>query len=96
MKRQYNIEVKVDQPEFIENLVERLACNHADMGYGSGKLTGEWQPIETSSNEVYVGGTIKMEMNREQLNIPYITNFLFTCFKNSDSFYRLEWASSMN
>jgi hypothetical protein len=37
-----------------------------------------------------------MIMNQEQLNIPYITNFLFTCLKGKDGVYKLEWGSSLS
>jgi len=96
MKKLLTIITKVDQPEFIENLVERLACNHADMGYGSGKQTGEWKPVETSSTEIYLGGTVELMMEDEQLNIPYVTNFIFTCIKRKDGCYKLELGCSLN
>ena len=96
MKKLLTIITKVDQPEFIENIVERLACNHADMGYGAGKQTGEWQPVETSTTDIYLGGTVELMMEDEQLNIPYITNFIFTCLKTNDQEYKLEWCSSMS
>ncbi len=96
MKKLLTITTKVDQPEFIEKLVERLASNHIDMGYGSNKTTGEWQPIETSTTDIYLGGTVELMMENEQLNIPYITNFLFTCLKNKAGMYKLEWSSSLS
>jgi hypothetical protein len=96
MKHFLTIITKLDQPEFISNLVERLAYTHTDMGYGSGKQTGDWQPVETSTNDIYAGGTVEMIMNQEQLNIPYITNFLFTCLKGKDGVYKLEWGSSLS
>jgi hypothetical protein len=96
MKTLLTIITKLDQPEFIYNLAERLAYTHADIGYGSFKRTGDWQPIETSTNDIYAGGTVQMIMNDEQLNIPYITNFLFTCFKGKDGVYKLEWGSSLS
>lgn len=96
MKKLLTIITKVDQPEFIENLVERLAGNHVDMGYGSVKQTGEWQPVETSTTEIYMGGTVELMMEDEQLNIPYISNFLFTCLKSNESNYRIEWCSSLS
>jgi hypothetical protein len=96
MKKLLTITTKVDQPEFIENLVERLACSHIDMGYGFNKTTGQWQPIETSTTDIYLGGTVELMLEHDQLNIPYITNFLFTCFKTKDKLYRLEWSSSLS
>jgi hypothetical protein len=96
MKPLLTIAAKLDQPEFIENLVERLAYTHPDIGYGSCKKTGHWQPVETSTNDIYVGGTVEMIMDDEQLNIPYITSFIFTCLKSTDGIYRLEWGCSLS
>lgn len=96
MKPLLTITTRLDQPEFICKLVERLAYTHPDMGYGSYKRTGHWQPVETSTNDIYAGGTVEMIMHKEQINIPYITNFLFTCLKGKDGVYRLEWGSSLS
>ncbi len=96
MKSLLTIITRLDQPEFIFNLVERLAYTHPDLGYGTSRRTGNWQPVETSTNDLYAGGTVEMIMNDEQLNVPYITNFLFTCLKGRDGIYRLEWGSSLS
>ena len=96
MKKLITIITKVDQPDFIENLAEQLAYSNANIGYGSYKKTGNWQPIETSTTDIYTGGTIEMLSDAEQLNIPYITNFLFTCLKTKDGIYRVEWSSSLS
>jgi hypothetical protein len=96
MKKLLTIITKVDKPAFIENLAEQLAYAHADMGFGANKQTGAWQPIETSTTDIYVGGTVELILENEQLNIPYITNFLFTCLKGKDGIYKLEWSSSLS
>jgi hypothetical protein len=96
MKKLVTIAAKVDQPHLLEDLVERLAYRHYDIGYGREKQTGEWQPVETASSEIYLSGTIEMNMSDEQLNIPYITNFLFSCIKSTDGVYRFAWGSSMS
>lgn len=96
MKKFLTIITKVNEPEFIENLVEQLAHSHTDMGYGSYKKIGEWQPVETSTTDMYAGGTIEMSMNNEQLNLSYIAKFLFTCLKKKDGAYKLEWSSSLS
>jgi hypothetical protein len=96
MKSLLTIITQLHQPEFICNLAERLACIHADMGYGTVKPAGIWQPVETSTNDIYAGGTVEMLMKDEQLNLPFITSFLFTCVKGKDGMYKLEWASSLN
>lgn len=96
MKSLLTIITRLDQPEFIFNLVERLAYTHPDLGYGTCRRTGNWQPVETSTNDIYAGGTVEMIMNDEQLNVPYITNFLFTCLKGKEGVYKLEWGSSLS
>ncbi|MFN5136292.1 MAG: hypothetical protein ACK5DG_13350 [Chitinophagaceae bacterium] len=96
MKTLLTIITQLDQPEFICNLVERLAYTHPDLGYGSYKRTGNWQPVETSTNDIYAGGTVQMIMNDEHFNIPYIANFLFTCLKGKDGVYKLEWGCSLS
>lgn len=96
MKKLLSIVTKVDQPGYIENLVEQLAYSHTDMGYALNKQIGEWQPIETSTTDIYVGGTLEINRENEEMNIPYITNFLFTCVKTKDEIYRLQWSSSLS
>lgn len=96
MKQLITIITRVDQPEYLANLIERLAYCHTDMGYGTAPKTGEWQPAETSTNDIYVGGTVEMIGDKEQLNIPFISNFLFTCLKANNHAYRLEWCSSLS
>ena len=96
MKKLLTIITKVDKPDFIENLAEQLASTQESKGFNAFNPTGEWQPIETSTTDIYVGGTVEIVMENEQLNIPYITNFLFTCLKTKDEIYRLEWSSSLS
>jgi hypothetical protein len=96
MKQLLTIITKIDQPEYLANLVERLAYCHADMGYGTASKTGQWQPTETSTNDIYVGGTVEMIDQKEHMNIPFISSFLFTCLKGKNGIYNLEWASSLS
>ncbi len=96
MKKLLTIAAKVDQPHLLEDLVERLAYRHYDIGYGREKQTGEWQPVETASAEVYLSGTVEMKMDEEAMSIPYITSFLFTCLKLTNGIYKFSWASSLS
>ncbi len=96
MKKLLTIAAKVDQPQLLENLVEKLAYRHYDIGYGNEKMPTDYQALETSTTDIYLSGTVEMNEDREQLNIPYITSFLFTCIKTKDGVYKLAWASSLS
>ena len=52
--------------------------------------------LETSSTETYVSGTMAIETKNQQINMPFITSFLFTCIKESKDTYSLEWGISMS
>jgi hypothetical protein len=96
MKKLLTIAAKVDQPQLLEHLVEKLAYRHYDIGYGNEKVPTDYQALETSTSDIYLSGTVEMNENNEQLNIPYITSFLFTCIKANDGVYKLAWASSLS
>jgi hypothetical protein len=94
-----------DEPEFIQNLVEQLACRHYDLGYGKEKMPTGWKALETSSTETYAGGTVALDYTgpdenetgkEEHINMPFITSFLFTCIKGEKESYRLSWSSSLS
>ncbi len=102
MKKTLHISATFDQPEFLQNLVEQLAYRRYDLGFGKEKLPEGWTAIETSSTETYVSGTIGMNMDNNQQNtkehiqMPFITNFLFTCIKGEKEPYQLIWSSSLS
>jgi len=96
MKKELHISTKLDQPVFLEDLVEKLAYRHYDIGYGNAIVPHDSQAIETSSTETYVSGTVAIEENDELINMPFITCFLFTCTKGKDGSYKLAWSSSLS
>jgi len=100
MNRALNITATLDQPELLENLVEKLASRRYDIGYSREKVPQEWQAIETSSTETYVSGTLSFSglvSNDDVLvNMPFITSMLFTCIKGKEDDYRLLWSSSLS
>jgi hypothetical protein len=56
-----------------------------------------WQALETSSTQAYVSGTLSFSDGNENMNMPFITEFLFTCIKTAkDESYKLTWASSLS
>ena len=89
------ITATIDQPELLEDKVEKLAYRRYDRGYGKQKMPDD-QVIETSSAEVYVNGTVAMNNPDEQISMSFITCFVFTCIKRKDSVYKLEWSSSLS
>lgn len=96
MKNSIHITALLDQPEMLENLVERLAYRRYDMGYGAEKVPGNSEALETSSAEIYLSGTVAVAEQQEQINMPFITSFLFTCIKGTDGIYKLVWSSSLS
>ena len=97
MKKLLHINANIDAPQFLQNLVERLAYRRYDLGYSREKMPEGYLALETSSTETYVSGTL--ELNDEQdeaTRIPFITSFLFTCIKGNYEPYQLIWASSLN
>ena len=97
MKKNLQISASFDQPEFVQNLVERLAYRRYDIGYGNEKMPPGLKALETSSTETYVSGTLGIDAeNNERINMPFITAFLFTCVKGKTDPYQLIWSSSLN
>ena len=90
------ISATLDQPGFLENLVEKLAYRHYDTGFSRMAVPKSWKAIETSSTETFVSGTVAIAEQDEQINMPFITQFLFTCLKEKNGSYKLEWSSSLS
>ena len=95
MKKSLHITTIIDQPDFLEDIVEKLALRHTDFGHNH-KLPDNRETLETSSTETYVSGTMEIDDNGQQINMPFITSFLFTCVKQSEDTYSLEWGLSMS
>jgi hypothetical protein len=94
------ITATLDQPELLENLVEKLASRRYDIGYSKQVVPQEWEAIETSSTETYVSGTLSIGgvVNNDDASVtmPFITSMLFTCIKGKKDDYRLLWSSSLS
>ena len=95
MKKTLHIKATIDEESFLEDMVEKLALRHNYTGLG-GAMPGNEDSVETSSTETYVSGTIAIETADEQINIPFVTSFLFTCIKENEDTYSLEWGLSMS
>jgi hypothetical protein len=96
MKKSLLISTTLDQQLLLENMVEKLACRHYDLGYGKEKMPRNFEALETSSAETYVSGTVALADKDENINMPFITNFLFTCLKGKNDQYKLTWAASLS
>jgi len=100
MNHVLHITATLDQPELLENLVEKLASRRYDIGYSREIVPQDWQAVETSSTETYISGTLAFSglMNDDDVsvNIPFITSMLFTCIKGKENDYRLLWSSSLS
>jgi hypothetical protein len=96
MKKSLHITATIDQPGFLEDMVEKLASRHNDLGYANQKMPDDREALETSSTETFVSGSIAIDDSAEQINMPFITSFIFTCTKGKNEIYKLEWASSLS
>ena len=100
MKQTLHISAALDEPAFVQQLVERLAYRRYEFGYGSEKMPEGLKALETSSTETFVSGTLaieeKMDDDTEQIRMPFITPFLFTCIKGQGDPYQLIWSSSLS
>jgi hypothetical protein len=92
MKKTLRIKATIDEEAFLEDMVEKLALRHNYTGIK--KLSND--ALETSSTATYVSGTMAIETRNTQINMPFITSFLFTCIKESKDTYSLEWGISMS
>ena len=96
MKNTLHITAIIDHPGFLEDIVEKLAYRHVESGPKKSKIPFNREVLETSSTETYVSGTMAIEDGNEQINMPFITRFLFTCIKVDKDVYSLEWGISLS
>jgi hypothetical protein len=98
MKQILHISATFDQPELVQNLVERLAYRRYELGFSKQTMPRGLKAIETSSTETYVSGTMAIDADNsgEHFNMPFITCFLFTCIKGPSEPYQMIWSSSLS
>lgn len=97
MKQHLHIAAHFDEPEFVQNLVEKLAYRRYDIGYGNQEVPAGFKALETSSTETYVSGTLTIKSgDAETIRMTFITCFLFTCIKGKSDPYQLNWSAAMN
>ena len=96
MKKTFHITAIIDHPGFLEDIVEKLAYRHYESGFNKSKMPFNSEVLETSSTETYVSGTMAIEDGNEQINMPFVTKFLFSCVKVEKHAYSLEWGISLS
>ena len=101
MNKSLHISASFDKPDFLENLVEKLAQRRNETGYGKAKVPPSLEALEISSTEAYVSGDIALSYtsdagNEDRINMPFITCFLFTCKKSKDGLYKVAWSASLS
>jgi hypothetical protein len=96
MKKSLLISTTLDDQSLLENMVEKLAGRRYDFGFGKEKMPRNFEALETSSAEMYVSGTVALAEEDENINMPFITSFIFTCLKTKNDQYKLTWAASMS
>lgn len=96
MKKSLHIKAIIDHPGFLEDIVEKLAYRHLENGLKKSKMPFNRESLETSSTETYVSGTMAIEDGNQQINMPFITRFLFSCIKIDKDVYSLEWGMSLS
>ena len=96
MKKTLHIKATIDEEAFLEDMVEKLALRHNYTGISKQTMPGAGDTLETSSTETYVSGNIAIKTPGQKINMPFITSFLFTCIKESEDTYNLEWGVSMS
>lgn len=102
MKQTLYISASFDQPEFLQDLVERLADRRYETGFISQTIPAKHNSFESSTIETYVSGVIGInipvdtETGEERINMPFTTSFLFTCIKGKQKNFKMEWLLSLS
>ena len=102
MKQTFYISALFDQPEFLQDLVERLADRRYETGFISETIPAKHHSFESSTIETFVSGIIGIDMtadtetSEERINMPFTTSFLFTCIKGKQKNFKMEWVLSLS
>jgi hypothetical protein len=100
MKQEMTITANLFEPGLLTTLVESLASRHVDMGYTTATVPLEWKAIESSCIQAYVLGNFDLHTKgieiAEKINIPFNGSFLFTCIRDKNAEFNLEWCASLS
>jgi len=83
-----NITATLDQPDLLENLVEKLATRRYDIGYSNETVPQNWEAVETSSTETYVSGTLSFSGSDDNDDAMVNVHGAVLCLKNASSLRR--------
>ena len=101
MKKALHISASFDKPDFLEDLVEKLAHRRNETGYIKAKVPKGFKAVETSSIEAYVSGDVTISdpasaNDTTPVKMPFISCFFFTCVKEKNKDYDMKWAMSLS
>lgn len=96
MRPSLHIAAKLDQPHLLESLVEKLAGRRYDIGFSHAEMPKNLEALETSSTQTFISGTLAIADKSGDINMPFITQFCFTCTKGKNDAYKLAWSCSMS
>src|SRR5690349_8540903 len=101
MKKNLHISASFDKPDFLEDLVEKLAQRRNETGYGKARVPKGLKALETSSLEAYVSGDVTLSdpatnNDTRPINMPFISCFFFTCIKEKNKDYDMTWSMSLS
>ena len=96
MKKLLQITATLDKPDLLEDMVEKLAYRRTENGYCHKPVPKDSKAIDTSSTETYVSGIVALKDKNEIIKMSFITCFLFTCIKEKEQVYNLEWSFSLS
>ena len=96
MRNSLQIVAIIDQPDLLEDKIEQLAYRHHDTECGIQNIPANGIALGTSSIETHVTGNVVMNNRDQQISMPFLTCFVFTCLKRRGSLYKLEWSSSLS
>lgn len=86
----------IDEMMFLEELVKHLADARSPKTRNNIQLEPGWEPIKSSSLEIYVTGSMIVSDRVGPMRVPYTTSFLFTCVKENRSGYILSGCFSLS
>ena len=87
---------RLEDPDLLQILVEKLAECSVDIGYSLQQVQPGWKAIDSSSIEVFASGAISFSENDEITRTSFVTSFLFTCIKTVKGKYDLTWSHSLS
>lgn len=101
MNESLNIYAAFDQPDFLRDLVQRLADRRNDNGFRSTNIPFGFRTFESSSVEAYVSGAVGIDLltgltEPDEIHIPFTCSFLFTCIRDKQKTFQLQWALSLS